>query len=178
MRKALAIFFLFIFLLNTAGYYLVFEGWKYHNSITWSSEENASPSQELIIEVPMNVPYISQATDWEKADGQFEYKGDMYRIVKQRLTLDAVYIACVKDNESNLIKQQLEDFAKSFTDKGDDSKQSVKSFPGFIKEYISNTLSVKPSVAGWSLATAYTISSQSLAPSFFVSIVHPPERIG
>ena len=109
----------------------------------------------------MNVPYVSHESDWEKADGQFEYKGEIYRIVKQRLTLDAVYIACVKDDESNPVKQQLEDFAKSFTDKGDDSKQSVKSFPGFIKEYISNILSVKPSVACWSLATAYTISSQS-----------------
>lgn len=177
MRKTLAIFFLSIILLNIAGYYLVFEGWKYHNSISWSFDEEASNAQELIVEIPVNVPYATQAKDWEKADGQFEYQGDMYRIVKQKLTLDAVYIACVKDNEGNRIKQQLEDFVKSFTDKPGDAKQSVKSFPGFIKEYVSNIVSVKSSVLGWSLAVAFVLPAQSLVPSFSVSIVHPPERI-
>ena len=177
MRKPIAFFFLFIIMLNIAGYYLVIEGWQWHNSISWSFDEDASNSQELIVEIPLNVPYATQEKDWEKAEGRFEYKGEVYRIVKLKLTLEAVYVACVKDSESSRIKQQLEDFAKTFTDKPLDAKQSVKSVPGFIKEYVSNVVSVKPSVAGWSQAVAYLLPSQSLVPSFFASIVHPPERI-
>ncbi len=178
MRKFLAVFFLCIVLLNTAGYYLFFEGLRYHNSITWSFDEDDSNGQEVVVKIPMNVPYFSQEREWEKAEGQFEYQGDMYRIVRQKLTLDAAYIACVKDKESNLIKQQLADFAKTFTDKEGDSKQSMKSFPGFTKEYLSHTIGVKPSVPGWSSTLDYTAPPQSLASSFFASIVHPPERIG
>ena len=177
MRKPIALFFLFIIMLNIAGYYLVMEGWQWHNSISWSFDEDASNAQELIVEIPLNVPYATQEKDWEKAEGQFEYKGDVYRIVRQKLTLEAVYVACVKDSESNRIKQQLEDFAKTFTDKPLDAKQNVKSVPGFIKEYVSNVVSVKPSVTGWSQAVAYLPPSQSLISSFFASILHPPERI-
>lgn len=177
MRKPIAFFFLFIIMLNIAGYYLVMEGWQWHNSISWSFDEDASNAQELIVEIPLNVPYATQEKDWEKAEGQFEYKGDVYRIVKQRLTLEAVYIACVKDSESSHIKQQLEDFANAFTDKPDGNKQSVNSFPGFIKEYVAHAITVKSSVTGWSLSVAFIPPSQSLVPSFFASIVHPPERI-
>jgi hypothetical protein len=178
MRKSLAFFFLFIFLLNIAGYYLVIEGWQWHNSISWSQDDERTSNQELIVEIPLNVPYITQEQDWEKTDGQFEYKGEVYRIVKQKITLDAIFIACVKDHESSLIKQQLEDFAKTFSDKPGDSKQNVKAFPGFIKEYVSNVVTVKNLVSGWSMPVGYVRQASSLAPSFFSSIVHPPERVG
>lgn len=177
MRKSLAIFFLSVILLNIAGYYLVYEGWKWHNSITWSFDESVSGSHEMIVEIPLSVPYATQEKDWESAEGQFEYKGDVYRIVKQKVTLDAVFIACVKDNESNRINDQLIDFAKSFSDKTSDGKESVKSLPGFIKEYVSQVVAVKSSTSGWSQAVEYILPALSLVPTFFSSIVHPPERI-
>ena len=176
MRKSLAIFFLFIILLNTAGYYLVFEGWKWHNSIAWSFDENNSDQLEVIVEIPLTVPYVTQEKDWEQANGQFEHKGDVYRIVKQKLTLDAVFISCVKDNEGTRINDQLEDFVKTFSDKPVDAKQSVKSVPGFMKEYVSQIIAVKTFVTGWSLTVEYMFPSVSLVPSYFASIVHPPER--
>ncbi|CAN5298208.1 hypothetical protein BH09BAC3_BH09BAC3_18550 [soil metagenome] len=177
MRKAIALFFLFIITLNIAGYYLVFEGWKYHNDLSWSFDETDSNGHEIIIEIPLNIPYATQVKEWEKADGQFEYHGEMFRMVKQKITLDAVFIACVKDSKANLINQQQEDLAQAFSDKPVDAKQSVKSFTGFIKEYLSNVVSVKPSVVGWSSEVAHAIAPQSLIPSFSASIVHPPERI-
>lgn len=178
MRRSLAIFFLFIVLFNIAGYYLVFEGWKWHNSVTWSFDESTSGSPELIIEIPLvNVQYASQEKDWERADGPFEYNGDVYRIIKKRLTLDALFIDCVKDNENSRINDQLEDFANTFTDNPVDGKGSVKHFPGFIKEYVLHFTTIN-STTGWSQVVKYILPPQSLVPSFFSSIVHPPERIG
>jgi hypothetical protein len=176
MRRSLAIFFLGVILLNTAGYYLVFEGWKWHNSVAWSFDEDSSNGQEVIIEIPINVPYVAHVRDWEKADGQFEYNGQSYRITKQKLTLDAVYIACVKDKEASRINQQLEDFAQTFSDKPVDGKQNAKAFPGFIKEYVSAVITVKPSNAGYRIEMSYNEEAQVLVPSYFASIIHPPER--
>lgn len=175
MRKAVATFFLVIVLLNTAGYYLVFEGWKWHNSTAWSIDENSGAAQEVIIKVPLNVPYV-QAKDWEKAEGQFEYEGDVYRITKQKVSLDAVFIACVKDGETSRINHQLEDFAKAFSDKPDDGKQGVNTLPSMIKEYITSSISVKSLTHGWFLQSDYGMGQQVLVPSYFASIVHPPER--
>jgi hypothetical protein len=175
MRKGLATFFLSIILLNIAGYYLVFEGWRYHHAASWSFDDSDSNAHELIIEIPVTVPYAAEK-DWESASGQFEYKGDVYRIIKQKQTLDAVYLACVKDAENTLINKQLDEFAKTFGDKPVDSKSSAKSLPAFIKEYLSQSISVKTSETGWLIEVAYITSPSSLSPSYFASIVHPPER--
>ena len=171
----MALFFLGLFLLNIAGYYLVFEGWRWRNSITWSFNEENSSSQELIVSVPLAVPYMTREKDWEKSEGEFEFKGEIYRIVRQKFTLDAVYFACVKDPQGSQIRQQLEDFAKTFSDKPADGKQDVKGFPGFIKEYISQTIALNPSSPGWSLMVGYLPTSFSLVQSFYQLITHPPE---
>ena len=176
MRRSFAILFLVIVLFNTAGYYLIFEGWKWHNSVAWTFDKSTG-LPALIIEIPLiNVQYASQEKDWERADAPFEYNGDVYRIINKRLTHDALFIECVKDNENSRINDQLEDFANTFTDKPVDSKGSVKYFSGFIKEYVLHTTSII-STTGWSQTVKYILPPQSLVPSFFSSIVHPPERI-
>jgi len=174
VRRPFAIFFLVIILLNTAGYYLVFEGWKWHNSLTWSFDEGVS-NPELIVKIPFNVPYATD-NEWEKGDGQFEYKGEVYRIVRQKLTLDAVYIALVKDQEGSRINEQQGDFAKTFSDTPAGTKQGTKVLPGFIKEYIHGKVSIEESVLGWFATTSPAVLLDSLVPSFHASIVHPPER--
>ncbi len=177
MKRSLAIFFLIIVLFNIAGYYLVIEGWKWHNSVTWSFEESMLGSPELIIEIPLvNVQYPSQEKDWERADAPFEYSGEVYRIINKRLTQDALFIDCVKDIENNRINEQLKDFANTFSDRPVDGKENVKHFPGFTKEYLLHSITIK-STTGWSQVVKYILPPQSLVPSFFSSIVHPPERI-
>lgn len=177
MKRALAFFFLSVILLNIAGYYLVFEGLKYHVSVTWLVDEDVPNSPEMIIQIPMRNSSEVQYRNWEKASGQFDYEGETYRIVMQKYTQDAVYIACVKDQNISRINQQLEDFAQTFTDKPVDAKQSVKSLTGFIKDYLPCMISVRQSVVGWYSETSYNLEGQSLIPTFSPSIVHPPERI-
>jgi hypothetical protein len=177
MRKSFAYFFLAVILLNIAGYYLVFEGWKWHNEMSWSLDKTTYSGQELILEIPLQVPYATQERDWESSSGNFEYKGESYRIIKQKISLDAVFIACVKDNEGSRINDQLEDFVKTFTDKPVDGKQDVKAFSGFIKEYVSHVIGINHSVTGWVLSIAQPEATRDLVPSYAPSIVHPPERL-
>lgn len=175
MKKSIAFFFLAVILLNVAGYYLVIEGWKMHHNASWSLDEATSPGQELILEIPLEVPYATQDHDWESTEGQFEYHGESYRIIKQKVTLNSVFIACVKDNENNRINDQLEDFVKSFTDKPSNGKQEAKAFSGFIKEYVSHVIRLNPSVSGWSQEVVQVTVSPDLIPSFVSTIINPPE---
>jgi hypothetical protein len=175
MKKSIAFFFLAVILLNVAGYYLVIEGWKLHHNAAWSLEGTTQPGQELILEIPLEVPYATQERDWESFDGQFEYHGESYRIVRQKVTLNAVYVACVKDSENTRINDQLEDFVKTFTDRPSDGKQQAKVFPGFIKEYVSQIVRINSSEDGWSREVNQGMGSVELIPSYFSSIIQPPE---
>lgn len=174
MKRAVAIGMLVLILLNTAGYYLVFQGWKWHNALTWTPDETAN--EALIVKVPFAVPYANESDEWTPAQGKYEHEGKSYRIVKQKLTPDAVYIALVADEAGNRINERMADFAKTFSDKPVESKQNAKVFPSFIKEYVSERILVRTVVNGWSQTKQPVIYILSLVPTFVSSIVHPPER--
>ena len=176
MRKALAFSSLFIIHLNIAGYYLVYEGLRWHNTNLWSFDENAGYMPDLIIKIPVNYHGSSESKNWEKAFGQFEYDGEVFRIVSKKLTPDAMFMACMKDAEGSRIKRQIEDLAESFTDKPFDSTQSAKTFSGFSKDYLEHSISIRRSVEGWVLVESHDLQSRTLIPSYAASIVHPPER--
>ena len=174
MKRAVATLFLFIILLNVAGYYLVMEGWKRHVSVSWS-EANQNKNQEMVVRIPLEVPYNTKNGEWQPANGQFEFEGEIYRITQQKIDLDAVYLACIKDTESNQINQQLGELVKTFSDKPSDGKPAAKAFTGFIKEYISERIGVTYEHQGWVLNKTLSTFIVSIVSSFEHSILLPPE---
>ena len=174
MKRAVATIFLFIILLNVAGYYVVMEGWRRHVSVSWS-DANLNKNQEMVVRIPLEVPYNTKNGEWEPANGQFEFQGEIYRITQQKIDLDAVYLACIKDTESNQINQQLGEFVKTFSDKPSDSKSSPKVFHGFIKEYFSERIGVTYEHQGWVLNKVLSTFIVSIVSSFEHSILLPPE---
>lgn len=177
MKRAFASFLLVLILLNTAGYYLVFQGWQWHSNLSWiDAHESLGAGNELIVRVPFAVPYASESDEWIPAQGRYEHEGKMYRIVRQRLALDAVYIALVNDAEGTLINHHMAEFAKSFSDKPENAKQPVKIFTGLIKEYMTQRVVIASVDAGWNKTCTYSEYLDTLIPSYVSSIVHPPER--
>ena len=175
MRRAFAIFFLVLVLLNTAGYYLVFQGMKWHNALTFTPD--GSSSEELIVKIPFAVPYSKDADEWTPAQGRYEHEGQSYQIVRQRLAMDAVYLALVKDAEATRINSEMADFAKTFSDKQTESKQqSAKVFPSIMKEYISDRILVRTVDEGWTQLQPPAIHFVFIVHSFVSSVIHPPER--
>jgi len=176
MRKSLAYSALFIILLNIAGYYLVYEGLRVYNDNLWSFNENAGYMPEMIIRIPVNYHGSSDSKSWEKADGKFEHDGQVFRIVSKKLTHDALYMACVKDQAGTRIRQQVEEFAESFTDQPVNSRQSTKTISGFIKDYLVAHITIQSSVAGWKSEVLRSLQAKYFVSTFSSSIIHPPER--
>jgi hypothetical protein len=176
MRKSLAISALFIILLNIAGYYLVYEGLRVYNDNLWSFNENAGYMPEMIIRIPVHYHGASESNAWEKAEGKIEYDGQVFRIVSKKITQDALYMACMKDQEGTRIRQQVEEFAESFTDKPSDSGQSTKTISGFIKDYLVQSISIKSAIVGWESEMLQALCAKHFISSYYNSIIHPPER--
>ncbi|MBK5278548.1 MAG: hypothetical protein JJE09_06760, partial [Bacteroidia bacterium] len=100
MKKHLTLFLLFLFLLNMLGYYGVFIGLQVQTTLQMRQkfdDENYS-HQEVIFKMPLAIPYSTDSKEYTRVDGEFEHNGDMYRLVKQRLQSDTLYIVCIKDN--------------------------------------------------------------------------------
>lgn len=179
MRKLSSILLLLLLLFNVLGYYGLFLGLDYHNKqqlIQRLDHSNYNESEAITIKIPITIPYVSDSREFERVNGDFEYQGEYYHLVKQRLSLDTLYIVCIKDKNTKRIHQALEDYVKTFTDKPIDAKSSAKTMPSFSKEYMSSYCELKHSSSGWVLSVNNSSFAAVFIDSFTANIIHPPER--
>jgi hypothetical protein len=166
-------------LLNIMGYYGVFVGLDYHHDRQMSERFDTdiyNASEAITFRIPITIPYATESTDFQRVDGEFEYMGDTYRMVKQRILNGTLYIVCVKDAEGQQIAQALRDYVKTFSDKPADAKSQSKTQITLIKDYIPSSYSIGNSSEGWMSVVCNQTLTQIFINSFFASIVHPPER--
>ena len=131
--------------------------------------------ETVTLQVPMALPYHIDTDVYDRVDGEIEYKGEFYRLVKQKLEKDTLYIVCIKDHDSKRIKQALTDYVKTFTDKPVDAKQSGKFFIGFIKDFLPSSIEITPASSGWNYSVAKTSSCDSFS-SRSIAVFSPPPQ--
>jgi len=144
-----------LFLLNVLGYYGVLVGLQLKNKQSLQAQFDSDEYErqhEVTIKVPLTIPYATDSKDYSRVDGEFEHQGEIYRMVKQKLQRDTLYIVCVKDATSKDIKQALAEYVKSFTDKPASEKNQSKNLQTLIKDYIATSTVLQTRNTGWSYA--------------------------
>ena len=177
MKKAISFALIAVLLMNTMGYYAIFMGLHFKNNIAMTKRLDANQydeSQAIRLEIPMNVPYLSDDVDFERVDGMFTYDGETYRLVKQKYSKDILTLIVIKDTEDKRINDAISDYVMSFSDTGDDG--DVQMTVSFIKDYIPQTFAILTTSFGWSTDVINNIDTSNLIPTFTASVIHPPER--
>ena len=177
VKRLVTLFLLFLFLLNVLGYYGVFVGWQAKTSqqMRQTFDDDDYDHQEITFKIRLTVPYLADSKEYNRVDGEFEHKGEVYRLVKQRLQSDTLYIVCVKDNTSKQINQALEDYVKTFSDNPGNSKGSSKNSQNLIKDFICNSISIERQTSGWK----ETLSFSAIDDRYEIvssSLTGPPPR--
>ena len=178
MKRWLAILLIFVLLLNIAGFYGILQAFRYQTEKQIISDLNASRySQEAtqLIKIPLAIPYASDQTDFERVDGKFYHEGNYYRLVKQRLAQDTLYVVCIQDHKTKMFHKVLSDYVKTFADDMADGTADTKTSPSFAKDYLLQTLSYRAMSLGWSMTIDRSLLTQFLRPSYTASISHPPQ---
>jgi hypothetical protein len=178
VRRLVTLILLVLFLLNIIGYYGVFVGLRLSNQLSLQRQFDSEnyQNQEVTIKVPIAIPYAVDSKTYERVDGEFEHEGQVYRLVKQKLQSDTLYIVCIKDNRAQKINQVLADYVKSYTDKPFSAKQNAKSISVFSKDFLSTTTSVESIALGWKSTSTYLARKSDLYQfNFNRHIVQPPE---
>lgn len=176
MKRIVSSVLVTLLLLNVMGFYGVFVGLKYSNTrdLLQKFDDNSLSDLNLVtLRVPLTIPYQPNTT-FERVDGEVEYNGQFYRLVKQRYANDTLFIVCVKDIHSKNIKQALSDYVKSFTNTPVHSSQS-KVVPGFIKDYLGTEVHLGHLASGWSYGLTAPSSAEQFS-SIALSISSPPPK--
>jgi hypothetical protein len=179
LKKLFSIALIALLLFNMMGYYGLFVGLQYKNDVSMAEKFDADTyeaSQAVTLRIPLTVAYMPDERDFRRVDGTFEYRGEFYRLVKQKYAHDTLTVVCIKDNEHKRMHNALADYVKTFTDESSGQQNNGKVEISFIKDYIIQSFSMSTSTCGWEAEVIHNTRGNLLLSSFTPSVVHPPER--
>jgi len=178
LKKLTAISLVVLILFNTLGFYGVLVGLRYkakHDLVQRLDTDQYRYDETITLKVPLVIPYNTDDDDFERVDGEIEYEGEFYRLVKQKLVRDTLHIVCIKDAKSKNIKKALADYVKTFTDKPVDSKTKGKIQISFIKDYLPSSFSISRGSEGWDRSVANKCRL-TLFNNVTIAVLGPPPR--
>jgi len=138
LKKLVSIMLLAIFILYTAGYYLLLWGLQFHARSVMSERIEAgqyNTEETVIIKIPLTIPYNTISTGYQRAEGSFEYHEELYKLVQQKVADDTLYTVCIRDKHEQKIHNTLTDFVKLSNDLHTTSKQKIKLSGFFLKDF-------------------------------------------
>lgn len=177
LEKAASIFLILTQLLNIFGYHGFFLGWEVLNAEEVHSALDSdvyAGSEAITLRIPLTLPYPLNQDNYERVNGMFEYEGSMYRLVKQKMYNDTLYIICSKDKVGKYIQNAIEELGHSMNEDQATSKAgSGKAWPNALYDFHTKRLDVSPSLTALKI-----IDSDHHAPTYsnpyHQSIDHPP----
>jgi len=140
-----------VFLFNIGGYYIVFWGLraKADREIISRIENNTYNNEEtVLIKIPFSLPYpVSE--DFQFVKGKFEHQGEYYKLIKQKLKGDTLFILCIKNNKEKHLNHKMIEYGNLFNDLPTQSKQSQNLLSQLLKEYEQLHQLIFISEEGW-----------------------------
>ena len=179
MKKVITISVLIIFLLSGVGLYGILVGMQLRLTLEAEKaidEDRYATTETITLQVPLTLPYSLNEHGYQRVTGEFEHQGEVYRLVKQKLHRDTLYIVCVKDNNSKKINQALADYVKTFTDRPFNAKQQgTKLAYSLSKDYLNSGIDIENDSDGWRECVPYGDFAHQYSSSYSMRIKYPPK---
>ncbi|WP_041735158.1 hypothetical protein [Dyadobacter fermentans] len=181
MYRIISILLLGLLLYNMVGYSIVYLTEERYTIA--SSEkglvEQAAGSADILIKVPVAVPY---QTDWdapEPVEGQIEHEGQFYQMKTRQLINDTLYVHCEFDQNA---RERFTDLVSKINDQVTGQSSNPQSdthssiLKHFLKEYMSAGRQHLFYVLEWepSHHAACRLPVRSILPERYSSIPSPP----
>jgi hypothetical protein len=178
LKKAVSILLVLLLLFNSLGFYGLLRGLQYKNTLDLVKRldnQQYSKDETITLKIPFAIPYQLNSNGFERVDGEFQYEGEIYRLVEQKLERDTLFIVCIKDQASNRIQEALEDYVKTFTDKPSHAKNTAKTFANFIKDFLPAPTMTSSLSDGWSYSVVAIPFSENIVGRNIPVFTPPPK---
>lgn len=140
--------------------------------------ERQEYSKDIVIKVPVSLPYQTNWDNPEPAEGKIQHDGEYYQMKSRQLINDTMYVHCefdqnARDRFMSLVSHINDEISGTASDSHKKSPSTV--LKSFLKEYMTSSRKHVFYVMEWSEKSIYTSPDKSSALlKAFLSIPSPP----
>ncbi|SHG74995.1 hypothetical protein SAMN04488109_1676 [Chryseolinea serpens] len=138
--------------------------------------DNYSSNDLVVFSVPtISLPYTLQQQGYERANGEFEYQGEYYSLVKQRLENDTLFMVCIKDHHKKKLVKVLNEYTNLANNLPASAHHTLDSFAKLFKDYTSAESTALSAGSGWCILISFVEKDYSLLQRN-EPVLSPPPR--
>ncbi|MCE6988180.1 hypothetical protein [Dyadobacter sp. CY323] len=181
MRRILSILLLGLLLYNMVGYSIVYLSEERYVVSAQGKHfvQQNDGTENIVIKVPVAVPYQNDWDAPEPVTGQIEHDGQFYQMKSQQLINDTLYVQCefdqnARDRFSNLVSKINDQVTGTSSESEKDQHSQL--LKNFLKEYMNQGKKHVFYVLEWTPAQAVNFASLtfSLPERDFATPTPPP----
>lgn len=137
MKKTFSIFFLIIFLFNTAGYFILFKSIQFQVKKEIVAEIKSGRLKKELSVITINKSDLANI-EWIEAGKEMRFQDKLYDVVKYSETSTTFTFFCIDDTEENILFANLNSHIKEHTLESKPDSKSKKVSDHITKLYFSN----------------------------------------
>lgn len=181
MRRIISILLLGLLLYNMVGYSIVYLSEERYTISAAGKNlvEQATGSADIVIKVPIAVPYQNSWDAPEPMQGQIEHEGQFYQMKSRQLLNDTMYVHCefdqnARDRFSDLVSRINDQVTGQTSDSQKDAHSNI--LKNFLKEYMTAGCQHVFYVLEWEPSNegALQFPVRSILPERYSAIPSPP----
>lgn len=161
------------------GYYVIYVGLRYQaksDLLTRLDTRDFSKEETITLKIPFTLPYWADSRGYERVNGEFQYQGEFYQLVEQKLEKDTLYVVCIKNASEKKLYEAMTDYVKLTNDLPASAQKNVKLFSSLMKDYVKGTgTEIHKNQQGWSQENLFGDPSFSLLTLSTPVFSPPPE---
>jgi hypothetical protein len=170
---------LLIFLFHAGGYYAVFLAFYYHAETTLVRQADAgqyTADDEVILSISLSLPYPVHAGEYTPRSPQsFEYEGEHYTVVRQKVDGDQVQLVCVRNVRQSKLTLAMTDYSKTVNNQP--VERALNVIAKFFKDYQPATnLTISNTMMGRAIPSPATSICLTLPDAPCAVFSPPPEK--
>lgn len=159
---------------------MMFMGLQYQADIKMDQRlesDNYSKEETVTLKIPISLPYQFHPVGFQQASGTFEYNGEFFNLVKQKIENDTLFAVCIKNVDKSTLSETMTNFERAINNWPQSSNKAYNLINTFIKDY--NTCSTTKIIGtpGWVLSRRYFAYDFSQLNRANTPCTPPPESI-
>ena len=131
----------------------------------------------ITLKIPIALPYQFHQTGFQKASGNFEYDGEFFNLVKQKIEGDTLYAVCIKNLHKTALLKKMSGFEKVINNWPATSSRTYNLINTFIKDYVPGNTTKICGIKGWTLTIPFFNTCLRLLQGTSSPLSPPPKVV-
>jgi hypothetical protein len=183
LKKGAALFLIILFSFNLFGYLLVVDYLQQRatKELEARLDNNQYDDSGLIeLKIPVDIPYQTDWSLYQRYDGEVEIGGMLYKFVKRKLSGDTLYLMCIPNTKKMHLKEARDNYFALSNDltqnKTSNSGKAKISFKNLQTDFDTHSFLANTFFIASKEDKVWAEKSSACLPvSFSLSPEHPPE---